>query len=55
MADLIADDLVALDRGKQFLRLVLSGEQNLMYHSLALRRAAGKEIVCPVSTLIDAG
>ena len=55
MAGLIADDLAALVRGRQFLRLVLSGGQNLVYHSLALRRAAGKEIVCPVSTLIDAG
>jgi hypothetical protein len=55
MADLIADNLVALDRGREFLRLVLSGGQNLIYHSLALRRAARKEIVCPVWTLIDAG
>jgi len=31
MADLIADDLVALDRGRQFLRLVLSGGKNLLY------------------------
>ena len=55
MADLIADDLVALDRDRQFLWLVLSGGQNLVYHSLTLSRAAGKEIACPVSTLIDAG
>jgi hypothetical protein len=55
MANLIADDLGALDRGRQFLRLVLSGGQNLVYHSLALTIAAGKEIVCPVTTLIDAG
>jgi len=55
MADLFADDLVSLDRGRQFLKLVLSGGQKLLYHSLALRRAAGKEIVCPVWTLIDAG
>jgi len=55
MADLIADDLVALDRGRKFLRHVLCGGQNLLYHSLALRRAAGKEMVCPVRTLIDAG
>jgi hypothetical protein len=52
---LIADDVVALDKGRQFLQLVLSGGKNLVYHSLALKRAAGKEIVCPVSTLIDAG
>jgi len=55
MADLIADDLVALDRGRQFLRLVLSRGQNLLYHSLALRKAARKKMVCPVRTLIDAG
>jgi hypothetical protein len=55
MADLIADNLVALDRGRKFLLLVRSGGQILVYHSLALKRAAGKEIVCPVSTLIDAG
>jgi hypothetical protein len=55
MADVIADDLAALDKGRQYLRLVLSGGRNLVYHSLALWRAAGKEIVCLVSTLIDAG
>lgn len=55
MRDLIADDLAALDRGGHFLRLVLSEGRNLLYHFLALRRAAGKELVCPISTLIDAG